>query len=233
MRQSLIQDNSRLKNILKAISYWLNFEKICRKENLFNEKYLSYPIGQYLRSRFTKGLRTEHRHPFLTPKRVGSKPKIDFIIKEKKEGKDRIKIAIETKWISKSSTLLKDCLKDILRLALLANNDKDIKCYFIVSGRHSDWLNRIKKNKKFYYKKENGKRVNLLNLGVPGYNTLRPYAPSKKFSRVIESALSEINSNGHLPEAIKIYYSGIYPDKPQMNEYVAIGWRIKAYKKAF
>jgi len=56
---------SRLKNILEAISHWLNYEKICRKQNLFNEKYLSYPIGQFLQSRFTKGLRTEYRHPFL------------------------------------------------------------------------------------------------------------------------------------------------------------------------
>lgn len=127
---------------------------------------------------------------------------------------------------------MKDCLKDILRLALLANNDKDIKCYFIVSGRHSDWLKRIEKNKKFYYIKENGKRVNILNLGRPGHNTLRPHTPPEKFSKIIKSAVSELNSN-RLPEAIKIYYSGMYPDKPQRNEYVTIGWRIKAYKKAF
>lgn len=221
------QNKSRLKNILRAISYWLNFEKICRKENLFNEKYLSYPIGQYLRTRFTKGLRTEYQHPFLTSKKVGSKPKIDFIIKEKIEGNECIKIAIETKWISESSTLLKDCLKDILRLALLADNCSNISCYFIVCGRYSNWLSKIKNNKKFYYTKENGKRVNLLNLGVPGHNTIRPSAPPKKFAKVIKTALSQLDPKKDLPDTIRITYCGKYPENHLRKEYVAIGWIIK------
>lgn len=221
------KSQKHLKNILKAISYWLNFEKICRKEKLFNEKYLSYPMGQYLQSRFTKGLWTEYRHPFLNSKKVGSKPKIDFIIKGKIEGNECIKIAIETKWISESSTLLKDCLKDILRLALLADNCSNISCYFIVCGRYSNWLSKIKNNKKFYYTKENGKHVNLLNLGVPGHNTIRPSAPPKKFAKVIKTALSELDPKKDLPDTIRITYCGKYPENHLRKEYVAIGWIIK------
>jgi len=92
----------RLENLLEAISHWLNFEKMCNKKGLFNEKYLSYPIGQFLRSRHSTGLRPEYTHPFLNYKGVGAKPKIDFVIKEKINDNWDITTAIEVKWLSES-----------------------------------------------------------------------------------------------------------------------------------
>ena len=88
---------------------------------------------------------------------------------------------------------------------------------------------KIRIEKKFYYTKENGKRVNLLNLGVPGYNTIRPSAPPKKFAKVIKTALSELDPKKDLQGTIRITYYGKYPEKPHRDEYVAIGRRIKTY----
>jgi hypothetical protein len=221
---------SRLKNILQAISLWLNFEKICHKENLFNEKYLSYPIGQFLQSRFTKGVHPQYPHPLLNPKRVGSKPKIDFVVKETRDGNESMKIAIETKWLSGSRTLLKDCIRDVLRLAVLAELDNNTACYFIVCGRYSDWLTKIENNSNFYYVKRNGRRVYLLNLGIPGHNNICPLSPHKKFDKIMSSALSDLNLKVGLPEKIRITHYGKFPNQPKRSEYIAIGWKIRTYK---
>lgn len=221
---------SRLKNILMAVSYWLNFEKICRKENLFNEKYLSYAIGQYLQSHFTSGLRTEYIHPLLYSKQVGSKPKIDFVVVEPSDGVENIKVAIETKWLSESQSLIKDCVKDVFRLSILADHYENIVCYFIVCGKYSDWLSKIENNKKFYFITSKGRRVNLFNLGVPGANNIHPAAKGGHFSPLYESALKELNLKDELPDRIRVTFYGRFPDTKKRNDYVAIGWKIKTYK---
>jgi len=223
----------RLENLLEAISHWLNFEKMCNKKGLFNEKYLSYPIGQFLRSRHSTGLRPEYTHPFLNYKGVGAKPKIDFVIKEKINDDWEIIIAIEVKWLSESQSLLKNCIKDILRLALVADNCKKATCFFIISGKYRDWLSKIENNEKFSFTQINGKKINLLGCDVPGHYDLRTNAPNGQFPDVIKKAKKELKPKCVLPDRIRITNYGMYPNygkdpkKPRRDEYIAIGWEIQ------
>jgi|GEM_PF-4238787 len=221
---------SRLKKLLKTISYWLNYEKLCQKESLFNEKYISYPIGQFLRSRFTKGLHTEFMHPYLKSKPTGSKPKIDFVVVEKIAQICKIKIAIETKWISGSPSLIKDIVRDVLRLALVAEHEDNATCYLIVVGKYNDWKNKIYNNKSFYRVTQR-ERKELLNLGSPGHSNFSPLNESKLFKNIVFEVAEKLDCKKKLPEQIRVTHYGMFPNNPSKNEYVALGWRIHTYKR--
>ena len=131
------------RNIVEAVSYWLNFESQCKRTELFNERYLSYPIGQFLMARYGHLVRTEYEHPILSPLKYGkgAKPKIDYVVLKKKEksgDRELIDLAIETKWCSNSNTLVRDIIRDLVRLNLLIYK-YDCSAYFILAGKRVLW----------------------------------------------------------------------------------------------
>ena len=126
---------TRARKLLEATAAWLHFEKMCYREPLFGERYMSYPIGQFLNARFGNKVRSEHVHPALARVIEGSggKPKIDFAVVDDNE---QMKIAIETKWVSGSSTLARDIVRDIIRLELLAH--EGAKALLVLAGCNRD-----------------------------------------------------------------------------------------------
>src|SRR5262245_44980490 len=94
---------------------------MCKREDLFSESYISYPIGQFLTAHYASSLKAEYPHPRLAPFKTGrgDKPRVDFVVADEQ---NNIEIAIETKWLSSSTTLVRDVIRDVIRLELLIQN---------------------------------------------------------------------------------------------------------------
>jgi hypothetical protein len=109
---------NKFSKIADGLGGWLTFEQRCGRYPLFCESYLAYPLGQLLQHRFPGRILSEIDHPILSSGREspGRKPRIDFVV----TGNDRrFDLVVETKWVSKSPTLIRDIVKDIVRLDLL------------------------------------------------------------------------------------------------------------------
>lgn len=128
--------------LVETIGSWLHFELLCGREELFSERYLSYPIGQFLSNRHGNALRAEYPHPILSEarERRGDKPRIDFAVLD---SEDNVEVAVETKWLGASTqpvpgTLIPAVIRDILRLELLASHF-DTAAFLIMAGRKRDF----------------------------------------------------------------------------------------------
>ncbi len=107
---------SNLKNIQRklseGVSGWLLFEFNCYRGLLFNEKYLSYPVGQILNSITEYKTSTEINHPCSNNSR-GRPLQVDFVLTDEEIN---WKYAFESKWIGDSTISLGSVLWDLIRL---------------------------------------------------------------------------------------------------------------------
>ncbi|WP_408891527.1 hypothetical protein ACJ2CR_18890 [Myxococcus faecalis] len=69
----------------------------------------------------------------------GSRPRVDFVVVH--ENSEEIELAIETKWASSSTSLVRDIVRDIIRLELLA--EKGALAVLVLGGRRKD-IEKIK-----------------------------------------------------------------------------------------
>jgi hypothetical protein len=120
----------------EAVGSWLHFEFSCNRSGLFNEKYLSFPIGQVLSARLGSRVHAEFTHPVLAKhmKGRGRRPQIDFAYCE---SWPIPKIAVETKWIGKTKVSVEDIIWDLIRLEMIAQ-EYSAECIFILGGRRLD-----------------------------------------------------------------------------------------------
>jgi hypothetical protein len=125
---------SNLKNIQRKVSEgvtgWLLFEFNCERGLLFNEKYLSYPIGQILNSVTEYKTRAEKNHPCSNDGR-GRPLQVDFVLMNDQE---EWKYAFESKWVGNSEINLGSMIWDLVRLQNLFYHHPGIRCYFVLAG---------------------------------------------------------------------------------------------------
>ncbi len=107
----------------EGVGSWLHFEATCDRSGLFNEKYLSYPIGQILSARLGDRVQAEFTHPLLAPLMTGSgrRPQIDFAYCDIWPTPT---IAVETKWIGRTKVSVEDIIWDLIRLEMIAASNK-------------------------------------------------------------------------------------------------------------
>jgi len=127
-------DYARL--LTQGAGAWLQFEHACDRGGLFSEKYLAHPIGQILSARSGNRAIAEYKHPVLAPlaKGAGHRPEVDFVVCEPYP---RVSIAVESKWIGRTKPSLQSILWDMIRLELLAHQEK-ARCFFVLGGKRAD-----------------------------------------------------------------------------------------------
>lgn len=213
-------------SITEALEYWLNFEALCKRYELFCEAYMAYPIGQYLRERYSNNLRTEYPHPIMEQLKTGSgdKRRIDFVVvgeKNKQTQKTSIELALETKWCSGKKFNLANIIKDIVRLELIAN-EYNASCYFILAGRKKH-LQRVFKMKQFG---GDGDTNNLLAIGSEKSSILKIYPPPNMRKKILKNALKPFRSL-KIANTIKINRLKPYAsDETSIDKILVYGWRI-------
>ncbi|HRF76216.1 MAG TPA: hypothetical protein PLB46_06570 [Chitinophagales bacterium] len=148
---------SNLKNIQRRISEgvsgWLLFEFNCLRGTLFNEKYLSYPVGQILNSITDYKTLTEINHP-CSNNGQGRPLQVDFVLQDKNS---KWKYAFESKWIGNSTISLGFVIWDIIRLQNIYKHHPDIRCYFILAGFDKK-INILLEDFDLYYNKDTIKK---------------------------------------------------------------------------
>lgn len=118
------------RKISEGVSGWLLFEFNCFRGYLFNEKYLSYPIGQILNSITEYKTLTEINHPCSNGGQ-GRPLQVDFVLTD---DTSKWKYAFESKWVGNTMISLGPVIWDLIRLQNLHTFHSDIKCYFVLSG---------------------------------------------------------------------------------------------------
>ncbi len=110
---------NRYSKIADGLAGFLTFEQRSGRRRFFNESYLAYPLAQILNAQYPGRVLPEVVHPTLAQhkKPRGDYPRIDFVVTSRDGGPNEL--AIETKWISRSKHLLRDLIRDIVRLDLL------------------------------------------------------------------------------------------------------------------
>ena len=134
-------DNIQFK-LSKGTSSWLEYEFACDRGNLFNEKYLSFPIGNILNSITDCMVLTEINHPVIKELKIGRPLQIDFVLHEKGK-KPNWKYIVESKWTGTTEPKLEDIFWDLIRLQNIFEFHNNAKCYFVFSG----FIKKIKNSK--------------------------------------------------------------------------------------
>lgn len=111
---------NKFAKIADGLAGWLTFEQRCGRYKLFSESYITSAVGQLLQYRYPgRRVFSEVEHPMLSELKdgPGKKPRLDFAVESSERGK--YDLVLEIKWVSKSPTLLRDIVKDIVRLDLV------------------------------------------------------------------------------------------------------------------
>ena len=216
----------RPNKLATALNSWLTFEQMCKRESLFNESYLAYPIGQFLSSRYGAALVSEYPHPILTPLKEGrgDKPRIDFAVL----GKDgNIELVIETKWLSSSRSLIRDIIRDLVRLELVVHA-QGAEAWLILAGKGS-YFDLISGNSKFKGHPSHIGSDPILPHGCSKSGRLRLNPPAKFRREILEDALRPFVGI-ELTDCIHITRFGPYPPDATPSGYVTYLWRVDKRK---
>jgi hypothetical protein len=124
------------KVLAHGVGSWVQFEQACSRSTLFEEKYLTHPIGQILSARTGARVLPEYNHPILAPlmQGAGRRPAIDFAVRDPDP---KISVAVESKWIGRTRISVESVLWDLIRLELIVHYEQ-AKCYFMIGGKRKD-----------------------------------------------------------------------------------------------
>jgi hypothetical protein len=145
-----------IKNMGGAIEHWLGFQDKIGRSFMMNEDALKYPLSDYLVNEGGLDIETvelEYPHPILLNRRI------DLAVKVAPTS-EQIKHAFEFKLAkpaTREQTEKQRIFNDLMRLYLARQESKE-KCYFIITGKSSNFeqdFRNLKDNdgESLFYKK--------------------------------------------------------------------------------
>lgn len=215
---------NRPNKIAIGLNAWLTFEQMCKREPLFSEAYLAYPIGQLLATRYGARLVAEYPHPVLSPlkKSSGDKPRLDFAVL-KPDG--RLELAIETKWLSSSNKLHRDVLRDLVRLELI-RHAHSCEAWFIIAGPAHLFQNLVGSSK-FQGHPLHLNSKPILPYGINNEGVVR-LNPIPRFREKLIKEVLEPFGEIEMRNIIHLTKFGPYPSDAQGKSYVVYLWRLNS-----
>ncbi len=217
-----------LHKMCQATGAYLQYEFALGKSNLFNERYLSTPIGAVLGHLYPHRVHSEYLHPVLAPFKAGKpgrRPEVDFAVVQ---NHPTLVCAIESKWVGKNGLDAEDIIWDLLRLELIAHYE-NAKAYFILAGRKKH-LDSFFQSYAFLGKMTaDGRYRRLLKLDERRNARLRVDNPPPDRLAVYKRLLGDYQS---LSFASRITTStpSVYPPVCQAYQYQAFAWEVIAPK---
>lgn len=215
------------RGLVETVGSWLHFELLCGREELFSERYLSYPIGQFLSNIYGNRLRAEYPHPVLSRgrQRRGDKPRIDFAVVD---NQDRIAVAVETKWLGTSTqpiagVFIPAIVRDILRLELLASHF-GAAAFLVVAGKKRDFR-RLFESRQFMGHPRYPQSRELLPIENNNKRVLRIQPPPMYRQRLFEKAWSPF-AGLEIPSGAVLQRTMPFPAVVTSQQYVVYGWRV-------
>lgn len=216
---------NKFSKIAVGLAGWLTFELMAGREALFCESYLAHPIGQLLQHQYAGRVVAEVSHPVLSEARQGRgrKPCVDFAVL----GDDRkYDLAIETKWVSESPTLLRDIIRDVVRLDLLVP-DHAKEAALIVAGRVRDF-SRLFDNSQFQPHPDHLSSQHILPLGSHVRASVR-FVPVPKFRSKLYSQVLSTFEGLEISNSIPMERSGPFPRDATTKHYHVYIWKVRRF----
>jgi hypothetical protein len=216
---------NKYSKIADGLAGWLNFEKRAKRESLFSEYYLAQPLGQLLHAQFAGEVQAEVPHPILSSESQsrGRKPSIDFVVS--KQAQDQT-TAVETKWVSKSPNLLRDIVRDVIRLDLLVPTFAQ-EGILVVAGLKRDFK-RLFENKYFRPHPDHLSSKHILPLGEEETASIR-FVPIPKFRRRLYESALDVYRERAISCSIAMARSGPFPRDANSDQYRVYLWRIRKH----
>ncbi|HHT9116187.1 MAG: hypothetical protein HY607_04015 [Planctomycetes bacterium] len=219
---------NKYSEIADGLASWLTFELRAGREALFCESYLTYPLGQLLQYQYPGRVLSEVEHPILAEdkKGPGKKPRIDFVVTGQDEKYD---VVIETKWVSKSPTLLRDIIRDIVRLDLLISNYAR-EALLVVAGQAKEFF-ALFENSQFKPHPNHLSSNHILPLGNHIRASVR-FVPIPKFRSVLYSQVLSAFEGIEISKSIQLERSGPFPRNATTKHYEVYLWKIRRFSEA-
>jgi hypothetical protein len=213
------------RKLSEGVSSWLMFEFHSNRGRLFGEKYLTTPIGHILSGIYENQVAAELIHPILNSNKTwaGRPPQIDFGISEN----NQIKIAVESKWIGKTSPGIGDIIWDLIRLELL-NNSYQTTCFFVLGGQKKR-LQLLFDNERFQEQNSDGRKRPILRLKKERKQSIRLDSPPPKRALLIKDKMKQYK-NVSMPSGIVSGYPVFHPKVCRNSDYQVYVWEISSYK---
>ena len=211
--------------VADGLASWLDFEQRCGREPLFSEAYLAYPLGQLLQYQFPGRVLSEIPHPILSPlkKGPGKKPLTDFVV----TGSDgQFDLVVETKWVSKAPTLLRDIIRDVVRLDLLV--PKYAKVAILVLAGQSSEVIRLFENSQFQPHPANLNSKHILPLGNHTRASVR-FVPIPRFRESLYTQVLTAFKGIDVSRTIQLERSGPFPRNANTTQYEVYIWKLIKY----
>lgn len=211
--------------IAEGLAGWLLFEQRCGRTALFRESLLTHPIHQLLSYCFPGRVKAEVPHPRLTTftKGPGRRPCVDFVV-TKPDG--RFAVVVETKWVSKSPTLLQDILRDVVRLDLLVPEYAD-EAMLIVAGLRKDF-EALFTATQFQPHPAHLSSKHILPLKEHVKSSMR-FVPVPKFRRSLYTKVLTPFHELPISRSIPLERSGPFPRIANAGHYEVYLWRLRKH----
>jgi hypothetical protein len=217
--------------LIEGSASWLHYENLCRRDHLFSETYLRYPIAQILQTYYGDNVQIEYPHPILSKiLKKGDKRRIDFVVLDDSKN---IRIAIETKWLNTSHDLVESIISDAIRLELLASDFGTTA--FLILGVEKEAMKKFSHQKKLAPHPQHPSSSPLIPLNKDGMSTIRLNPPAKYRYNIFKKA-SEAYIGLEIAHAFEFRRTIFYPEVfDKTKRFLLYGWRIecKRYREKF
>ena len=209
--------------VADGLAGWLTFELRCRRQALFREALLAHPLSQLLAAQFPGRVLTEVTHPVLAKLQLGPgrKKAVDFVVRAA-DGKPSA--VVETKWASSSPTLLRDLLRDIVRLDLLVPSVAQ-EGLLVLAGVKRD-LDRLFASPAFLPHPAHLGSKTLLPVGSHGKFSVR-FHPASAFRRRFFGRVLQPFADIPVSSSIVIERSGPFPRDANLEHGEVYIWRLR------
>jgi hypothetical protein len=124
-----------------AVVHWLEFERLCGREQLFSELGLRRPIGEFLLTQENRRVVVEESLANISS--PGRPEAVDYCLK-RTGGSNVWTDAVECKWINDKRSLKSEIFKDLLRLeGIRRRQTEPIRRWFCIAGKSAHLKKRV------------------------------------------------------------------------------------------
>lgn len=224
--------------LAEAVVHWLELERLCGRESLFNESSLKSPVHQYLTAKEPFDVELEQPVPGMPAnltrsQKVGRKKSIDFCLRRPKRrvghGKGVLVDVVESKFVNLRRPFAQETLNDVFRLHWLKPDNQTEACkrWLLVAGLSAEIEVQILK--KGRTKKSTSPEKGLygvLDLSLNKFCSVDVQNASSAQTKRWERAADKVFEK-NLPEKIKTKLEGVFPSNPTGgNEFACYIWRV-------
>ncbi|WP_323794739.1 hypothetical protein [Nisaea sp.] len=211
--------------IAHATGAYLSYQYAIGNSRSFEESILTTPIQEAMKHAFSTNIAIKFTHPILKNARKnkkGRKSEVDFAALAPIYGKTIA--AVEAKWAGSSHCTVENITWDILRLALMIENE-DYESFFLLAGKKKD-IQKLFNSKKFLGEKNiKGKYNPILSIPNHGGGVLRLTNAFSDRKRMIHRIVYPYRDT-KFSSLIKTGTPSVYPSTSTNGQYQVYVWKI-------